>query len=87
MKILSDDNDVFRMIEAEIDRRILDQMKSKEFCDNSWRDYLNELGKRRNIDYIMRVKIYKEKLAAEMEEILKMREAGYGVVSKQDASR
>lgn len=77
-----DNNYVFRMIEAEIDRRILDQLKSKEFCDNSWKDYLNELGKRRNIDYNIRVKIYKEKLAIEMEEILKMREARYGVVSK-----
>lgn len=43
MRILPDDSYVFRMIEADIDKRILDHMKSKEFCENSWKDYLNNL--------------------------------------------
>ena len=50
MRILPDDSYVFRMIEAEVDRRILDQMKSKEFCENSWEDYLNKVEKSGKLD-------------------------------------
>ena len=46
MRILPDDSYVFRMIEADIDRRILDQMKTKEFCENIWKDYLSKAEKK-----------------------------------------
>lgn len=42
MRILPDDSYIYRMIEAEVDRRILDQVKSKEFSENSWEDYLSK---------------------------------------------
>ena len=50
MRILPDDSYIYRMIEAEVDRRILDQMKSKEFCDNIWKDYLNKAEKGGKLD-------------------------------------
>ena len=94
MRILPDDSYVFRMIEAEVDKRILDQMKSKEFCENSWKDYLNkeaERKRRRNndsfFDYTIRVKKYKE-IIAEMDEIIKKeREARYKEALEEDSSR
>lgn len=46
MRILPNDSYIYRMIEADIDKRILDQMKSKEFCENSWKDYLSKAEKR-----------------------------------------
>ena len=46
MRILPNDSYIYRMIEADIDKRILDQIKSKEFCENSWKDYLNKAEKR-----------------------------------------
>ena len=47
MRILPDDSYVFRMINIEVDRRILDQIKSKEFSENSWEDYLSKAEKER----------------------------------------
>ena len=87
MKTLPDNNYIFRMINTKVDRRIL---KSKEFYENIWKDYLNKLEKRNSdsfFDYTIRVKKYKEKLA-EMEEIIrKEREARYEEAFEEDASR
>lgn len=47
MRILPDDSYIYRMINAEVDRRILDQVKSKEFSEHSWEDYLSKAEKER----------------------------------------